>query len=512
MGVTRLNHAVLYVSDLRRSVAFYTDVLGFRPVTMTPDGFAGAAFLQAADSTNDHDLGLFEIGPDARPSPAGRGTVGLYHLAWEVDTLDELEATAERRPPPTRSSAPPTTAPPRASTAATRTDSSSRWSGSYPRTCSTTRRSPRASASAGSTWPGRSGGTAARRAAVWASRCPSRGGVDVPCRPRLDRGPRHSPKVGGMTGPAAAIAAVKRELLVRHLEAWTPAAMHRARRATYLHGYADTDGGGAAEAAVRVFAELADLLSGRSLAMVAIAVDTVVGERLAGVQRDLRTPAELAVHTVTGPTPDRLGVALKAAGARGAPLFVYLDAARAAVPDAATLASAVVGRPTDLLLALPAGTAPEDHHRRALTDAGLSLVTEVDLVAGDGTGEALLFATASGKSLEAFKSAMWAVDEYAGVRYRDPHDPDGHLLDISLSPHPGPLRRELIARVAAVGECTVTDLRQFTLTGTAYRAADATRVLTALLGAGALTRRPEHGRLGGDVVIGPGTNAPEADD
>jgi len=95
MGIHRLNHAVLYVSNLDQSVAFYRDVLGFRAVPMTPDGFAGAAFLQAPDSTNDHDLGLFEVA-GAGASPAGRSAVGLYHLAWEVDTLDELSATAER--------------------------------------------------------------------------------------------------------------------------------------------------------------------------------------------------------------------------------------------------------------------------------------------------------------------------------------------------------------------------------------------------------------------------------
>ena len=39
---------------------------------MTPDGFRGAAFLQAPGSTNDHDLGLFEIGPGPGPArPAG---------------------------------------------------------------------------------------------------------------------------------------------------------------------------------------------------------------------------------------------------------------------------------------------------------------------------------------------------------------------------------------------------------------------------------------------------------
>jgi catechol-2,3-dioxygenase len=87
MPITRLNHAVLYVRNAERSAAFYTDVLGFRPVMAMP----GAVFLQAAGSTNDHDLGLFTIGESAGPSPAGKTTVGLYHLAWEVDTLDELE-------------------------------------------------------------------------------------------------------------------------------------------------------------------------------------------------------------------------------------------------------------------------------------------------------------------------------------------------------------------------------------------------------------------------------------
>ncbi|MGH9295761.1 MAG: VOC family protein, partial [Acidimicrobiales bacterium] len=57
MPITRLNHAVLYVRDVERSASFYSEVLGFRPINMTPEGFNGAAFLQASGSTNDHDIG-----------------------------------------------------------------------------------------------------------------------------------------------------------------------------------------------------------------------------------------------------------------------------------------------------------------------------------------------------------------------------------------------------------------------------------------------------------------------
>jgi catechol-2,3-dioxygenase len=89
MPVRRLNHAVLFVRDVAASAAFYADVLGFAPI----EGMAelkGAAFLRAPSSTNDHDLGLFEIGSAAGASGAGRSTVGLYHLAWEVETLADL--------------------------------------------------------------------------------------------------------------------------------------------------------------------------------------------------------------------------------------------------------------------------------------------------------------------------------------------------------------------------------------------------------------------------------------
>src|SRR5271170_7522407 len=91
MAVRRLNHAVLYVRDVPSSVVFYEQALGFVVITQMP----GAAFLQASGSTNDHDLGLFAMGDGATDSGAGTTSVGLYHLAWEVETLAELARTRE---------------------------------------------------------------------------------------------------------------------------------------------------------------------------------------------------------------------------------------------------------------------------------------------------------------------------------------------------------------------------------------------------------------------------------
>ncbi len=90
MAVRRLNHAVLYVADLRATVAFYPPALGFEIATESP---GRAAFLRAPGTANDHDLGLFES-PGA-VAPAGP-YLGLYHLAWEVGTLAELSQTRDR--------------------------------------------------------------------------------------------------------------------------------------------------------------------------------------------------------------------------------------------------------------------------------------------------------------------------------------------------------------------------------------------------------------------------------
>ena len=81
----RLNHIVLYVADLDRSVAFYQAAFGMEVIAREPA--ISGAFLRLPRSGNHHDLGLFGIGDSFGPKRPG---IGIYHMAWQVDTIDEL--------------------------------------------------------------------------------------------------------------------------------------------------------------------------------------------------------------------------------------------------------------------------------------------------------------------------------------------------------------------------------------------------------------------------------------
>jgi catechol-2,3-dioxygenase len=94
VGVTRMNHAVLYVRDARRTAEFYERVLDFSRVIDDPSG--RFIFMRAPESDNHHDVAFFTVGVSAEGSQAGTRTVGLYHLAWEVPSLKELAAVSER--------------------------------------------------------------------------------------------------------------------------------------------------------------------------------------------------------------------------------------------------------------------------------------------------------------------------------------------------------------------------------------------------------------------------------
>jgi len=91
--IRRLNHAVLFVRGAIVSSEFYIKMLGFE--VSGSMGTTGV-FLSTPKSGNDHDLALFGVGAHAAASEAGRRSVGLYHLAWEVDTLAELVEVRDR--------------------------------------------------------------------------------------------------------------------------------------------------------------------------------------------------------------------------------------------------------------------------------------------------------------------------------------------------------------------------------------------------------------------------------
>jgi catechol 2,3-dioxygenase-like lactoylglutathione lyase family enzyme len=82
--IGKLGHVVLNVSDIERSVAFYTQVLGFSvsdvyPTDMVPGGMV---FMRC---NSDHH-GIAVVG-GAKPRP---DRADMHHLAFEVGTLDEV--------------------------------------------------------------------------------------------------------------------------------------------------------------------------------------------------------------------------------------------------------------------------------------------------------------------------------------------------------------------------------------------------------------------------------------
>lgn len=286
------------------------------------------------------------------------------------------------------------------------------------------------------------------------------------------------------------IEGLTRELLVRYLDSWVPIAL-RARRATFAQVWSRVVDVDAAEAVVRVFAEFADQMRRRPATLVFVAPDLGdIDGRIRELQRELGTPAELGMYPVAGDAT-RVAAALSAARAAGAPLLVCVDTDGDLDEDA--LAGVLkAGKPGEALV-----TGPVTLPRLAV---GPPLSCQVDFVSGQ-TERRICFTTGQAGHLDAFKDALWQLDEYAGVAIRDPGDAAGRLMDIALDPPLGPLRRELAVHLAAAGPRTVTELRHFALTDTAYRASDATKAVTAMLASGAVTRDPPHGRLGGDVLI-----------
>ena len=90
VGIRRLQHLVLFVSDVERSRRFYEDILGFETAHERP---GSAVFLRIPGAGNDHDLGLFAQ-PGVRPPD--QTVARMYHSAWEVGDLRDLARAAMR--------------------------------------------------------------------------------------------------------------------------------------------------------------------------------------------------------------------------------------------------------------------------------------------------------------------------------------------------------------------------------------------------------------------------------
>ena len=84
MEVKELGHVVLYVRDLKKSSAFYRDVLGFHQLGGV-EGMPAAAF---SSGRTHHELLLIEVGSSATPVPGGR-RLGMYHFGLKIGTTDD---------------------------------------------------------------------------------------------------------------------------------------------------------------------------------------------------------------------------------------------------------------------------------------------------------------------------------------------------------------------------------------------------------------------------------------
>ncbi len=82
--MAELGHVVFYVRELRKSVDFYTKLVGLEMQGLI---FNGRGALLSGGRTH-HELLLIEVG-DAPAAPEGR-RLGLYHVGWKIG--DDLEA------------------------------------------------------------------------------------------------------------------------------------------------------------------------------------------------------------------------------------------------------------------------------------------------------------------------------------------------------------------------------------------------------------------------------------
>jgi catechol 2,3-dioxygenase len=89
IAVEGVGHVVLKVSDLERALEFYVGDLGLNEVARADFGSGTMVFLSTGH--NHHDIGLLEVGAEARRPE--RSDIGLFHVALKIgDDLDALRS------------------------------------------------------------------------------------------------------------------------------------------------------------------------------------------------------------------------------------------------------------------------------------------------------------------------------------------------------------------------------------------------------------------------------------
>lgn len=81
-----LGHVNLYVRNAEKSRKFYEDVFGLHCYHYRP----GWAAFMSADKEKSHEVALMQLGDDAPLQQ--KGQVGLNHLAFMMESLDDLKA------------------------------------------------------------------------------------------------------------------------------------------------------------------------------------------------------------------------------------------------------------------------------------------------------------------------------------------------------------------------------------------------------------------------------------
>ena len=85
-----LQHVNLYVRNAERSKQWYEDLLGLHTYEYRP----GWAAFMSADTEQSHEVALMQLGPDAALQQ--KGQVGLNHMAWRLESLDDLKEFYQR--------------------------------------------------------------------------------------------------------------------------------------------------------------------------------------------------------------------------------------------------------------------------------------------------------------------------------------------------------------------------------------------------------------------------------